>query len=62
VKLGIVGGIAPLSTIEYYRLLVDGYRKAHPSGEYPHILINSINLRDMLRFYEAGQLDRAAAF
>jgi aspartate racemase len=61
VILGVVGGIAPLSTIEYYRLLIHEYRQTHPSGEYPQILINSINLRDMLRLCEAGQPDRAAA-
>ena len=51
--LGIVGGIAPESTIVYYRLLVDGYRSRVPDA-YPEILINSINLTRLLSLVGAG--------
>ena len=43
ITLGIIGGIAPPSTVEYYRALVDGYRERRPDG-YPSIIINSIDL------------------
>jgi aspartate racemase len=43
--LGIVGGIAPASTIEYYKYLIDAYRQKSPGGEYPSIVINSIDPR-----------------
>jgi hypothetical protein len=46
--LGIVGGIAPGSTIEYYRMLVAAYRAARPDGSYPAIIINSIAMTRML--------------
>src|SRR5687767_3307642 len=46
--LGIVGGIAPGSTIDYYRLLVERYRARRPDGSYPSILINSIDLQRLL--------------
>lgn len=51
--LGIVGGIAPESTITYYRLLVAGLR-AHLSGHYPRIVINSIDLSRLLGLAGAG--------
>jgi len=44
--LGIIGGIAPASTIEYYRLLVEGWRERMPG--YPPVLINSIDLDRVL--------------
>jgi aspartate racemase len=51
--LGMVGGIAPESTILYYRMLVDGYRRRVPDA-YPEILINSINLTRLLGLVGAG--------
>lgn len=54
--LGVVGGIAPESTIEYYRLLVAGYRERTGDGSYPSILINSIDLQKMMAFVGAGEL------
>lgn len=46
--LGIIGGIAPESTIDYYRLIVASYRKQKPDGSYPSIIINSIDLKKVL--------------
>ena len=55
--LGIVGGIAPGSTIDYYRLLVERYRERRPDGSYPSIIINSINLVPLIELVASG--DRA---
>ncbi len=54
--LGIVGGIAPQSTIEYYRLIVDSYRARKPDGSYPPVLINSIDMTKMLALIGANQM------
>ena len=54
--LGIIGGTAPESTIEYYRLIVAAYRKEKQDGSYPPIIINSIDLKKMLDLIEADQL------
>src|SRR5437763_828575 len=42
--IGIVGGIGPESTIDYYRLFISTYRERRPDGGYPPVLINSIDL------------------
>jgi aspartate racemase len=47
-SVGIVGGIAPDSTIEYYRQIIAAYRSHSSAGDYPSIIINSINLRRMI--------------
>jgi aspartate racemase len=54
--VGIIGGIAPESTIQYYRLIVAGYREHNPDGNYPSILINSINMKQMLDLIAAKRL------
>jgi aspartate racemase len=54
--LGIIGGIAPGSTVDYYRLLIAGYQEQIKDGTYPSILINSIDLKRMLDMIGANQL------
>ena len=53
---GIIGGIGPESTIEYYRQAISLYRKRKADGGYPQIVINSINMTRMLDMIAAGQL------
>ena len=47
-KLGLVGGIGPASTIDYYKGINEGYQKSltNPgkSGENPPMVIDSLNL------------------
>jgi len=56
--LGLIGGIGPESTIEYYRALLAAYRERHGNGTAPSILINSIDVNRVLALMGAG--DRAA--
>ena len=58
--LGIIGGIAPGSTIEYYRLIVQGWRSRMPG--YPAVLINSIDLDRMLSMVAARAYDELASY
>ena len=60
--LGMVGGIGPESTMEYYRLIVALYRAQKPDGSYPPILINSINLKKMLDLIGANELEAVAEY
>lgn len=46
--LGIIGGIGPESTIEYYRRLHTLYRERVPDGSAPSIIINSIDNKKLL--------------
>ena len=54
--VGIIGGIGPESTVEYYRLIMASYREQKPDGSYPSILINSIDLKKMLDLIAANEL------
>jgi aspartate racemase len=57
--VGIIGGLGPEATIEYYRLLIAGYRAARPDGGYPSIIVNSIDMRRLLGAIEGGDLAAA---
>jgi len=54
--LGMIGGIGPESTQEYYRLLIAAYREKVRDGSYPPIIINSIDLQKMVDLFEANDL------
>jgi aspartate racemase len=60
--VGIIGGIAPESIIQYYRLIVAGYREHKRDGNYPSILINSINMKQMLDLIGAKRLPEAVQY
>jgi aspartate racemase len=54
--IGIVGGIGPESTIEYYRFMIAEYREQKPDGGNPSIIINSIDVGTLLDLVGANQL------
>lgn len=43
-KIGLVGGIGPASTVEYYLGLVEKCRKEQGENVYPEIVIDSVNM------------------
>ena len=55
-KVGIVGGIGPESTIDYYRCLVARYRERVGDEGYPCIVIYSIDLKPLLQGSIEGDL------
>jgi aspartate racemase len=55
--LGIIGGIAPGSTVDYYRLLITEYREHKQDGTYPSIVINSIDLTRLLELVDGNRLE-----
>lgn len=60
--IGIIGGIAPESTIEYYRLIVSSFLHIEKSGNYPQVIINSINMKKMLDLIGAREFDEVAHY
>lgn len=61
-KIGIIGGIGPESTIEYYRLIIARYREKTGDNNYPEIILNSINMTRMLNHIMTGQLDKLVGY
>jgi aspartate racemase len=61
-SVGIIGGIGPESTVEYYRLLIAAYRERKQDGSYPSIIINSIDLKKLLDLVTTNQLTTATDY
>jgi aspartate racemase len=60
--LGLIGGIGPESTIEYYRYIIAGYRQQKPDAGYPAIVINSVNLTQLIEWMNADQLENVIEY
>lgn len=56
-KLGLIGGMGPESTIDYYNKIVYRYQNNHPKDFFPHIIIESINIFEMLKLCEEEKYD-----
>ena len=58
--LGILGGVGPESTADYYRRFIDRWRERGPAGTYPSILLDSLNSKPALdALLLEGNLDPA---
>lgn len=53
-KVGIVGGLGYMSTLEYYRGIMKESQTYTKSGEYPELVIASLNIADVMRMLEKG--------
>ena len=52
--LGMIGGVGPESTIDYYSKIIALYRERKPDGSYPSFLINSLDLEKGRAMVEAN--------
>ncbi len=60
--LGVVGGIGPESTVDYYRSLIQKWREQTKDGSAPSIVLNSIDLKKMLDLIGANELSEVTAY
>lgn len=60
--LGIIGGVGPESTIDYYKNIIALYRERQRDGSYPQFVINSIDLKKGIDFINANNLAAMAEF
>ncbi len=54
--LGMIGGLGPESTVDYYQKIIALYRERTRNGSYPEFIIKSVNLRKGLDFMDANDL------
>lgn len=59
-KIGIVGGLGPESTLEYYRGIISAFNELGGDYQYPEIIIYSMNLGEVLAMFDSEDWDRLA--
>jgi len=60
--LGIIGGLGPESTLEYYQNIIALYRERQRDGSYPEFIINSVDLKKGLDFMAQSNLTSMADY
>jgi len=60
-RCGLVGGMGPESTVDYYKLIVEHFRGGQ-DGAYPELTVDIVDLKPILRFLEAGDRRALADF
>lgn len=53
--VGLIGGLGPESTVDYYRSIIECYRELNPNQGNPSIIINSVDLNKMIELVTAGR-------
>jgi aspartate racemase len=53
-RIGIIGGIGPESTVDYYKLIIGAFHEKQAELGYPEIIIYSANLSSLMRILEAN--------
>jgi len=61
-KIGIIGGVGPESTIEYYRLIINRFQEKLSTKDYPELVIKFINMTEMLSYVFNNQMDKLVDF
>src|SRR5579862_4348858 len=59
---GMIGGLGPESTIDYYRSIIARYRARKPDAGYPRIIINSLDVDKGIALLDAGRLGDLADY
>jgi aspartate racemase len=58
-KIGIIGGIGPESTVDYYKRIISAFQEQQSDLQgYPEIIIYSANLTDLMQMLEGKQWDK----
>lgn len=58
--IGIIGGIGPESTVDYYKRIISAFQAHEAGGDNPEIVIYSVNLAELMRLLEARDLKKVA--
>ncbi len=56
-KIGMIGGVGPESTVDYYQRMIKLYRQKVSDDSYPEIIINSIDMTAMLKMIADKDFD-----
>lgn len=61
-RLGIIGGLGPESTLEYYKEIMRAYRDRVNDGSQPEFLLNSVNMKVLVDAVTIGDFPTMADY
>ena len=61
-KIGIIGGLGPEATVDYYKEIINAFKNNDGNLNYPEIIIYSVNMSEFLAFMSAKEYDKATSY
>jgi aspartate racemase len=58
-KIGIIGGLGPEATIDYYKEIINAFKNEDGDLNYPEIIIYSVNMSEFLSLMKEKKYDQA---
>lgn len=60
-RIGIIGGLGPEATIDYYKELINSFKSAGNDLNYPEIIIYSVNMSEFITLMKQAEYHQASA-
>jgi aspartate racemase len=57
-KIGIIGGLGPEATIDYYKEIINSFKNENGDLNYPEIIIYSVNMSEFLSLMKEKKYDQ----
>jgi aspartate racemase len=61
-KIGLIGGIGPESTLDYYERIIAAFRDDVAESGYPEIILYSANLTELMAILRAGDMAKLSGW
>ena len=61
-RIGLVGGLGPEATLEYYKGIINAFKSDNTSLNYPEIIIYSMNLSELVGMMTRKEYDRVIVY
>ena len=61
-KIGLVGGLGPEATMDYYRELINVFKKSNQDLNYPEIVIYSVNMYNFIKMMNDKAYEKASEY
>jgi aspartate racemase len=61
-RIGLVGGLGPEATLEYYKNIIDVFKSTDSSLNYPEIIIYSMNLSELISMMNRKEYDKVIVY
>ena len=61
-KIGIIGGLGPEATIDYYKEIINAFKNENGDLNYPEIIIYSVNMSEFLSLMKDKKYDQVTTF
>lgn len=60
--IGIIGGLGPEATVDYYQKIINAYKNESGDLNYPEIILYSVNMSEFIGFMRAKKYDLATIY